>query len=470
LLSFFKINDPFRMVGILLLFLLLRIPYILMDIPLTQTELLWQLIGERMAIGEWMYIGILDDTGPFSSLIYLINHYISANSLLSFRLISFCILLFQVFYTNDLLIKLNAYDEHNYLPAFVMVLLCQLSFDFLTLSPGLMGSTFILLSFGQLLKQTAMNQNSSSSILLMGVFGGAAFCFHFPFLAFLPFLLLTGILINRYSLQQVLLSIMAYLLPLMLCGLFYFWMDNLWDFFDIYFNLARKMKIQQHVSYLDLLYLFVVPVLLALIGYFRNNVLSRMNNNQQKQNQLFILYLIFSAGMFFFINRLAPYQFIVMLPALTYFINHIMVLNQKSLVQNVVFYTYFMLIPLIAYSWSFYKINDASFGNYIIKTSEKHQLPLKTSVMVLGNDIRYYLESDLGSPYINFPLSYMYLQAQEENEKLIRIYRDITVENPGYIIDPNGLFKLWMKKIPKLNELYQEEVEGRFKRISNDAE
>ncbi|MEX0884488.1 MAG: hypothetical protein WDZ72_13545, partial [Cyclobacteriaceae bacterium] len=191
MLAFFKINDPFRMVGIILLFLLLRIPYILMDIPLTQTELLWQLIGERMAKGEWMYIGIIDDTGPFSSLIYLINHYFSSNSLLSFRIISFCIVLFQVFYTNDLLIKLNAYDEHNYLPAFVMILLFQLSFDFLSLSPGLMGSTFILLSFGQLLKQTAMNQNSSSSILLMGLFGGAAFCFHFPFLAFLPFLLLT---------------------------------------------------------------------------------------------------------------------------------------------------------------------------------------------------------------------------------------------------------------------------------------
>ncbi|MEX0882854.1 MAG: hypothetical protein WDZ72_05210, partial [Cyclobacteriaceae bacterium] len=185
---------------------------------------------------------------------------------------------------------------------------------------------------------------------------------------------------------------------------------------------------------------------------------------------LFILYLIFSAGMFLFINRLAPYQFIVMLPALTYFINHILVLNQKRLVQNVIFYSYLMLIPFMAYSWSFYKTNDDSFENYIIKTAEKHELPLKTSVMVLGNDIHYYLRSEPASPYINFPLSHMYLQAQEENEKLLRIYRDITSENPGYIIDPNGLFKLWMEKIPKLNERYQEEVEGRFKHLKNDTE
>src|SRR5690606_40421078 len=72
--------------------------------------------------------------------------------------------------------------------ALPILVLFQLSFDLLTLSPALMGTTFALLALGQLFSQTVRHQENPESVLLVGIFGGTALCFHFPFVAFLPFI------------------------------------------------------------------------------------------------------------------------------------------------------------------------------------------------------------------------------------------------------------------------------------------
>ena len=143
MLEFFKINDPFRMIGILILFILLQTPYYLMEIPTLQPEFIWKLLGQQINSGDIPYVAIIDNTGPLSAMVYWFNDILFSNSWLSFRMIASAIIFFQVFYTNHMFIENNAYDESNYLPAFFMLLLYQLSFDFLTLSPALMGSTFV---------------------------------------------------------------------------------------------------------------------------------------------------------------------------------------------------------------------------------------------------------------------------------------------------------------------------------------
>ena len=119
MLEFFKINDPLRMIGILFLFILLQTPYYLMDIPTLQPEFIWKLLGQQINSGDLLYVAIIDNTGPFSALVYWLND----NSWLSFRIIASFTLFFQVYYANHMLIENNAYDESNYLPAFIMLLL-----------------------------------------------------------------------------------------------------------------------------------------------------------------------------------------------------------------------------------------------------------------------------------------------------------------------------------------------------------
>ena len=159
--------------------MVLRIPYLFLEVPLLQPELMWMLIGERMSKGYSMYVDIIDDTGALSAGVYWLIHLLAGKSLLAYHVVAALIIFFQVSYINLLLIQYKAFEENTYIPALVMLVLFHLAFDFLTLSPALMGSTFILLALGQLFSQTVRHQDQLEPVFLVGLFGGIDLCFHF---------------------------------------------------------------------------------------------------------------------------------------------------------------------------------------------------------------------------------------------------------------------------------------------------
>ncbi len=455
------------MVGILFLLLVFRIPYFLMDIPLTQPELLWQMIGERAASGNLPYVDTIDGTGPFSVLVYWLNYLLAANSLISFRIISFFIILFQIYYTNELLIKINAYEESNFIPAFVMTILFQLSFDFMTLSPALMGSTFVLLALGHLLQQTTINANTVPAILLMGFWAGVAFCFHFAYLVFLPFLILAAVLIIGFSFQQLCLLLTAYLLPLSFCAVFFFMQEGLYEFITLYLFLSFQAVPVQHVSLNDLLFIFSFPVLLAIFGYFKNNLLRRMNVTQQKQNQLLLVFLLVNLASFFLVDRITPYQFLAMLPALGYFTTHLFNLSNKRMLQQTLIYGYLILIPLIGYSWVFYQIEAPSFDTYVVRQELPPGKPASEKTMVLGENLEKYTRTGNANPYLNFRLTRVYFEQMNAMERKMKFLSDVQKESPDVIIDEEGIYQEWARNIPSLEKRYRPERDGIIRKISN---
>ena len=70
MLSFFKINDPYRLISVFILLLAIRLPVILDPESLTLLELKWMLVGEKMGNGSTVYLDIIDDTAPFSAGVY----------------------------------------------------------------------------------------------------------------------------------------------------------------------------------------------------------------------------------------------------------------------------------------------------------------------------------------------------------------------------------------------------------------
>src|SRR5690606_4221914 len=215
---------------------------------------------------------------------------------------------------NSLFIQYKAFEENTYIPALVMTVLFHLSFDFLTLSPALMGTTFILLALGQLFSQTMRHQDNPEPVLLVGLFGGIAVCFHFPLVVFLPFVLVAGVAISGFNLHQLVLCIIGYFLPFSLCAVYYFWIDGLDDLLFEFIFATRLIDAYQHVAFWDILFLFALPLIFSLIGFVLGTVLKRLTVNQQKQNQLIILFFIFAMVCLFIANRRTPYQLVVILP------------------------------------------------------------------------------------------------------------------------------------------------------------
>lgn len=468
MLSFFRINDPFRLVAILGIILLMSSIYIwIVDIPLLQPELIWMLLGERMAEGKHMYIDIIDDTGPLSAGVYWVVHLVFGKSALAYKAIAAFIVLFQVVYVNNLFIKYRSFEENTYIPALVLTVLFYLSFDLVTLSPALMGSTFIVLALAQLFSQTVLQKEGSDAVLLVGIFGGIAACFHFPLATFLPFLLVSGIIVSGFSFKQLILSLIAYAMPLVFCGLYYFWIDGFEAFIYEFIIAPRLIESYAHVSYRDLALLFALPLFFAVLGFFVGLIVKSQTVNQQKQFQLNLIFSIFAISSLLLTNRRTAYQFIVLLPALTYFISLLLVVYKKGIPIKILTALFVFGIPVMGIVSTFYEMNSGRINIYAVNYEEKHTISKGKKILVLGEDLAYYQGSSLATPYLHFRLSKNVILDQDDLSNTVKVYENFRKEMPEIVFDEEGVFAQLLERIPILSRQYEKQGQIYFLKKSN---
>ncbi|GAB3650046.1 hypothetical protein GCM10028791_16660 [Echinicola sediminis] len=457
MLSFFRINDPFRIIAIALLLIIFSIPYLLMNIPLLAPELSWMLVGERIGDGHFLYKGVIDDIGPLSAYVYWLIDLSVGRSWWTYKSLAAIVILFQIIYVNRLFTKYRAFEDNTYIPALVMVILFHFSFDLLTLSPALMGSTFIILALKQLFSQTLINEENTESVLLVGLYGGIAACFHFPLVIFLPFLIVTGISVSGFSFQQLILSLVGYFQPFLLCCIYFFWIGSLREFINEFILATRITSSYPHVTYIDLLILIAAPIVFSSIGFLLGTVTKSITVNQQKQKQLMILFSIFALLSIFVANRRTPYQMLVILPGLTYFISQIFIYVRNKKQSTLLFYLFLLLVLGVGYSWAVYKSQPQKNWNYTLNQPAKNA---NGKIVVLGDEISPYLNARLASPYLNYRLSKRILTSYDSHEKMMEVYLHFITEKPELIYDQEGTFKALIHHLPGLADLYSEKRKG----------
>lgn len=429
--------------------------------PLLQPEMIWMLIGERMDGGYAMYSQIMDDTGPFSAFVYWVLYALFGRSAWAFHSFAGIVIVFQIVYINFLFIRFKSYQENSYLPAVVMLVLFHLSYDFLVLSPSLMGNTFILLAFGQLFSHTSINRNSTESVLLLGLYGGFALCFHFPLIVFFPFMVICGIFISGFNFQQLSLSVTSYFIPVTLYGLYSFWTDSFWDFYREFVLASRQVVPVVHIPYQELLILFSFPIFLSLIGLVLTFGLRKMYVNQQKQSQLMVLYFICSCCALFFANRTISYQFLGLVPVFTYYLIHLLWVVKNKYRKQLIFYSYLLLIPALGCWWLILKKNEtAAFSEYAITAKDRHPIRKGASVLVLGKDLGYYQDAVPATPFINIGLAKQYLEDMGDYGKKTSVFRHFVEESPNYVVDEEGVFAQILPYFPQLAERYERLPDG----------
>ena len=448
--------------------LLMSIIYIwVVDIPLLQPEMIWMLLGERMADGKHMYIDIRDDTGPLSAGVFWLVHLVFGKSVLAYKAIAAFIVLFQVVYVNYLFIRYKSFEGNTYIPAFVMAVLFYISFDLVTLSPALMGSTFIVLALGQLFSQTVLQKEGSDAVLLVGIFGGIATCFHFPLATFLPFLLVSGIIVSGFSFQQIIVSIIAYAMPLVFCALYYFWMDGFEAFFYQFIIAPRLIESYAHVSYRDLALVFALPMFFSVLGFFVGFIVKSQTVNQQKQLQLNLIFSIFAVSSLLLTNRRTPYQFIVILPALTYFISLLFVAYKKGIAIQILTALFIFGLPTTGIVWTLLQINSGKINSYAVIFDEKHEISKRKHILVLGEDLGYFQDASLATPYLHFRLSKNVLLDKKDLENTVDVYENFLEERPEIIIDEEGVFARLLERIPILSQQYEKRGSNYFLKKNN---
>jgi hypothetical protein len=418
---------------------------------------MWMVLGERLSEGYLLYVDVIDDTGPLSAGVFTGLHLLFGRSPIAYILLGKIFVLVQIYYWNSTLIKYRVFDENTYLPAIVMAALFHFSFDLMYLSPTLLGSTFLLLAFGQLFSHTVLQKESSESTLLIGIYGGLATGFHWNFVFFLPFLILTGLAISSFSVRQLFLSIMGFLLPILLILVFYFWNDGLehalqvWPMVFSYPNYGYQPS-------LSWLAPGAFPLVLALIGFAISSFFRGATINQQKQRQLIIIWLLFSAGLFFLVKNNASYQLVVFLPAMTYFISQFFLLFNWTLLVKPAFFGLVLVLPL--WTLNYWTTRTAVDTSYFVAAIDEITLPKKTGVMVLEKDPSPLLYKTLDGPFLNYNMSMRYLKQEKTLQQKAQVFQMVRRQMPQQVLDKDGLFKDLLDELPALKEFYIETKPG----------
>jgi hypothetical protein len=416
-------------------------------------------LGERLSEGHLLYVDVIDDTGALSAGVFTGLHLLFGRSEIAYLLLGKIFVLFQIYYWNSTLIKYRVFDENTYLPAIVMAALFHFSFDLMYLSPTLLGSTFLLLAFGQLFSHTVLQKESSESTLLIGIYGGLATGFHWNFVFFLPFLIFTGLSISSFTVRQLFLAIMGFLLPILLILVFYFWNDGLeqalqvWPIVFTYPNYGYQ-------PYLSWLAPGIFPLVLALAGYFIGSFFRGATINQQKQRQLILIWLLFSAGLFFLVKNTASYQLVIFLPAMSYFITQFFLYFNWTLLLRPAFFGLVLALPIWGMNyWQERTKVDATY--FVTAPIEKDPL-IQKGLMVLEENPSPYLTHSLDGPFLNFHMSASYLKQEKNLQQKAQVFQMIRRQQPEQVYDKEGLFKALIEELPALKEFYNEDKPGRY--------
>jgi len=456
LFSFFKLNDPFRLIGIGIYILLLTIVYLTLNpFPITNPQLTWMLLGERLGQGYFLFQDIIDDNGPLSAGFFTFIDLLFGRSILAYEVVGRILISFQILYWNSTLIKFKAFDVNTYLPAIIMAALFHFSFDLLSLSPALLGSTFLILALGQLFSQTVLQKDTSESTLLIGIYAGLATGFHPNYIVFLPYMIFTGIAISSFSFRQLMLSLAGYFLPLLLISVFYFWNEGLEEAIQIW-PLTFLSEKYEYQSLLNWLYLGIFPLVLAVAGYFMATVLRGSTINQQKQKQLILIWLLFSAAEFFIIKKQATFQLVILIPGLTYLITQFFLNTKKVVVAKIAFYLLVFGLPAVSIWYWQQKVTDSEY--FVAKGDAKYS----GDVLVLGDNLSPYLNARLGGPFLNYRLSKLYLEQDRDLRQKARLFQMLQKQKPSIVLDPNGDFEKLLKKFPALEDQYSRTSTGVF--------
>lgn len=465
LLSYFRINDPYRLLGLLLLMALLYLPGFIDLSPLTYPELKNFIWGERVREGYLPYTGIVDSVAPLNAWFQGLMDMVFGRSLLARHIVAFVLVFLQSAFFGVLLIDKKVFTENTYIPSLLFSLLFLFSFDTLSLTGELLGSGVLLFALNKLYKELEFRQQLDETIFKLGLFISIASLFSFSFFIFFPGAIILLILFTRSTLRTYLLLTTGFLLPHGLLISVYFLMDATSAIWEYYYLPGFGFYNSMLVGGKSIIVLAVVPLTFLLFSFIVLNRESRLTKYQSQLVQLMFLWTLFGFIHAFFTDDFRPQSFIPLIPGFSFFITHLFLTIRRKRFLLIGFWVFFigMTAPYFLIK---YKIVDlVAYDQLWINTptiKEKNK-----RVLILGDEIEGYLENRLSTPFLNWGLSSPIFKEADRYENIITINKYFEHDAPEVIIDSEGVMPNVLERIPLLKKKYKRTPEGNYVLINN---
>ena len=186
MLSFFRLNDPSRILFLLVLAFLLRLPFLFFELPLSPDHYSWAAIGERYHQGFFLYSEIWTNAGPVYVWFLSLGSILFGNSITGQVFVGTLLIWLSAWVFNQLVNDLEALKSKSFVPGAVFVFLSAVSFEFFVFSPQLLSLPFLLLSLRYILLLFRKDPEEDH-LFFSAVFFGLSTAIHPPLLFLAPF-------------------------------------------------------------------------------------------------------------------------------------------------------------------------------------------------------------------------------------------------------------------------------------------
>ncbi len=460
MLTFFRVNDPFRMLAIFLLLLLVRLPYWVSGDYLTLPELGWMLLGERLAEGNHLYAGVWDDTAPLSAGVYGLIEWVFDRRQIVYTLLAAWLTTYQALIFNGLLNSRKAYRENTYVPALVYVLLMSISFDFYTLSPVLMALTWVLLAFRNALHKIEGSVRDTQ-VLRTGVYMGMAALFYLPSLVFVIPAFYAYMLFASLSPRRALLLLYGTLLPFLAVLTYFYLIGAATEFTNQYLLSFAQLPNHHHVSGLSLLMVIAIALIFFVVALSQLVQYRRYTIQQTQLQQVMFVMVITALSSIFLVRALAPFHLLFFVPSFAFFITHHLLIIRRLLWAEIATALLVILLPLSGYLFLFdmFSVNQlAHTDKLMVQTTAYDKAVAGKRVLVLGTDQSIYRYAKPATPYLNWQIASRQFDNINYFENLSSVYAHLTADMPDLIIDEATLMPTLIERIPEIRNTYRNDT------------
>ena len=386
MLRFFRINDPYRILGLLVLLVLFGLPFFIDPAQNTIQELKTFVLGEAIRDGKLMYVEIFDSTAPMTAGIFGLTDLFFGRSLFALHFLALAIIFFQASFFAILLINNKAYNDNNYLPALIFGLLCFFSFDMLSFSPELMGSTVLLLALNNLFKEIEFRIQRDEIILNLGVYLGVATLLIFSYVIFLIATIFILFIFTRLTARKLILLLFGFVLPhALLISLYYFWGEAP-SLFQNYYAPNLTVSGGMLIDFGSILVLSALPVVYFILSLFMLNREARFTKYQSQLFQVMFQWSLVCLVQVFVAREFTPHSLIIFIPSLAYFISHYLLLIRRRLIAETMLWILLIGSLSVNLLGRYGKIDSIRYARLFPKESPYAKQVTHQRVMVLCDD------------------------------------------------------------------------------------
>jgi hypothetical protein len=245
--------------------------------------------------------------------------------------------------------------------------------------------------------------------------------------------------------------ICGFLFPYAVLLTFYFYTGTLQEFTELHLLRPWQFKVDFALPPTDLAKLMAVPLIVLTFSVLSSLSLPQRLVFQVKFQQVMWIWLLVSLILVMTRDEISANTFILLLPTIAYFGEYLFTTNVKKWMLNVAFILLFTGTLLIRYRdilgiSSYLQLSDSQ----LITDTNLPTTPRGSNVLVLGDDMHYYLQNKPATPYLNWQLAQRDFGNLNRYENVYSIYLNLKTEMPSYIIDEAGLMKSLQYKLPAI--------------------